>query len=84
MFADNEKISTRQQIRLLTLDWAGKFCLLLPILLSSLDGTAMIASLCIGTAAAFFYSIVLGFIAKKLQKNIKDIYQDRIRDNTFT
>lgn len=78
MFADNEKISTRQQIRLLTLDWAGKFCLLLPILLSSLDGTAMMASLCLGTATAFFYSIVLGFIAKKLQNNMYSYVKERL------
>lgn len=78
MFANNEKISQRQLTRLLALDWIGKLCLLLPILLKPINGWAGVAALLLGALWAFFYASAVGSLAKGIPGRFTDSVRERL------
>ena len=77
MFANNEKISERQLTRLMVLDWTGKFCLLLPVLFSVVQGVEEMAALVLAVAGTFFYTGILGYIAKNMGSSFTIYLQER-------
>lgn len=78
MFSNNEKISPRQLTRLLILDWTGKLCLLLPILLHSAPGWEGIAALLLGGIWAMIYAGMLGGLSEKINIEFTGYVKERL------
>lgn len=78
MFANNEKISLRQLGRLLTLDWVGKLCLLLPLFLSPLPGWNRMLALVLGGVWAFLLCGILRGLAPHIRHSFTGYLRRRM------
>lgn len=78
MFANNEKISTKQLNRLLCLDWTAKFCFLLPVILKPLYGWGQILALVLGAIWAGFYARILGSVAGRVGQGFTGYMGERL------
>lgn len=77
MFSKNDKISKRQVFRLLSYDLLGIGSLLLPSVLSGLNGTYGWCAILIGTAAAALFTLLLSKVADSFGKG--ESYQDFVK-----
>lgn len=77
MFADNEKISPPQLKKLLFLDWTGKFCLLLPVLLK-VSGWDKILALILGSIWTLFYAGLLGKLSMGISGEFTGYLTERL------
>lgn len=78
MFAENEKISSEQLKRMLVLDWIGKSCIFLPVLLSSLSGREKLGALLLGGMAAYVYAEILERLAGKVGGSFREYLTERL------
>ena len=70
MYVKNGKISSRQTFRLYVFDLMGIATLLLPPYLAQLCGVDGVFAIVLGTGAGFVYLLYLGWIMKKMGKDI--------------
>lgn len=70
MYVENGKISSRQTFRLYVFDLMGIATLLLPPYLARLCGADGIFAIVIGTGAGFLYLLYLGWVMKRMGKDI--------------
>ena len=76
MYAENGKIASRQTFRLYVFDLMGIATLLLPPYLAKLCGVDGVFAIVIGTTAGFLYLFYLGWIMKKMGKDMCSFLQE--------
>ena len=78
MYVNNGKISSRQTMRLYVFDLMGIATLLLPPYLAKLCGTSGIYAILLGTVGGIFYLFYLGWIMKKMKKDMLTFLKEDI------
>lgn len=70
MYVENDKISSRQTMRLYVFDLMGIATLLLPPYLARLCGANGMYAIAFGTGAALLYLLYLGWVMKQMKKDL--------------
>lgn len=78
MYVKNGKISSRQTLRLYVFDLMGIATLLLPPYLARLCGASGIYAIALGTGTGLLYLIYLGWIMKKIGKDMVSFLQEEV------
>ena len=77
-FVNNGKISSRQTMRLYVFDLMGIATLLLPPYLAKLCGTSGVYAILFGTAGGIVYLCFLGWVMKKMKKDMLTFWRENI------